>query len=200
MKRTNQFERTDRDITNALLRLMDQKPFEKITVQDIIDEALINRSTFYQHFSDKYAILERLQERLIGGLTERVDEIVAGGSRDFDKINAAFFDYCSDKLTTLSKITSVRSENLDMEGRMKTLFAGYIQKSGARLTELEAELLAGMMVSYFVGQIRRGGNMHDMSTELFKTWIDMSLFFLRLDNKPDAEKRLIGLIQELHGV
>lgn len=37
MKRTNQFERTDRDITNALLALMDKKTFEKITVQDILE-------------------------------------------------------------------------------------------------------------------------------------------------------------------
>ena len=44
MKRVNQFERTDRDITNALLSVMERKPFEKITVQDILKEAMINRS------------------------------------------------------------------------------------------------------------------------------------------------------------
>ena len=59
MKRIKQFERTDRDITNALLLLLEKNRFEKITVAQIIEEAGINRSTFYQHFSDKYEIVER---------------------------------------------------------------------------------------------------------------------------------------------
>lgn len=62
MKRIKQFERTDRDNTNALLLLLEKNRFEKITVAQIIEEAGINRSTFYQHFSDKYEIVERLQD------------------------------------------------------------------------------------------------------------------------------------------
>ena len=44
MKRIKQFERTDRDITNALLLLLEKNRFEKITVAQIIEEAGINRS------------------------------------------------------------------------------------------------------------------------------------------------------------
>ena len=36
MKRIKQFERTDRDITNALLLLLEKNRFEKITVVQII--------------------------------------------------------------------------------------------------------------------------------------------------------------------
>lgn len=69
-EKTKQFERTDRDITNALLLLLEKNRFEKITVAQIIEEAGINRSTFYQHFSDKYEIVERLQAKYL-------DEFVA---------------------------------------------------------------------------------------------------------------------------
>ena len=34
------------------------KDFQSITVQDIADRAMINRATFYDHFVDKYALLE----------------------------------------------------------------------------------------------------------------------------------------------
>lgn len=96
MKRVNQFERTDRDITNALLSVMERKSFEKITVQDILDEAMINRSTFYQHFTDKFAILERLQERYIGGITERMDTVMKEENWDLGAINQVFCTYINE--------------------------------------------------------------------------------------------------------
>ncbi|WP_431091281.1 TetR/AcrR family transcriptional regulator [Paenibacillus sp. 8b26] len=37
---------------------MQQKTFTKITVTDIINEAKINRSTFYKYYKDKYDLRE----------------------------------------------------------------------------------------------------------------------------------------------
>lgn len=61
-KKSPQFLRTDKAITNALIHLLKDKPFEKITVQDILDETPVTRATFYAHFQDKYEIAERMQE------------------------------------------------------------------------------------------------------------------------------------------
>lgn len=41
----------------ALEELMKNKPFEEIKVSDICTMALVNRSTFYAHYSDKYELL-----------------------------------------------------------------------------------------------------------------------------------------------
>jgi len=38
---------------DALVELMQEKPFDSITVQDVLDRAHVGRSTFYSHFSDK---------------------------------------------------------------------------------------------------------------------------------------------------
>lgn len=46
--------RRSRDaLGNALVALMQEKPFEDITVQDVLDRAGVSRSTFYQHYRDK---------------------------------------------------------------------------------------------------------------------------------------------------
>lgn len=41
----------------AFIDLVGQNGFEKITVNDICDKALVSRSTFYNHFEDKYHLL-----------------------------------------------------------------------------------------------------------------------------------------------
>ncbi|HAF27277.1 MAG TPA: TetR family transcriptional regulator [Lachnospiraceae bacterium] len=40
--------------------LVMEKPFEKITVSDITDGAGVIRTTFYNHFHDKYEVIERI--------------------------------------------------------------------------------------------------------------------------------------------
>src|SRR5882724_5991240 len=43
-----------RDILgDALVALMQEKPFESITVQHVLDRAGVSRSTFYEHYEDK---------------------------------------------------------------------------------------------------------------------------------------------------
>jgi AcrR family transcriptional regulator len=45
--------RTRNLLGNALVRLMQEKPWQEITVQQVLDRAEVSRSTFYTHYSDK---------------------------------------------------------------------------------------------------------------------------------------------------
>lgn len=49
-------------LSNALLSLMREKPYEKISIQDIVRRAYVSRTTFYNHFSDKDDIIRCLLE------------------------------------------------------------------------------------------------------------------------------------------
>src|SRR5688572_8493663 len=63
MKREDKVEndrrslRTRRLLGHALIELMQEKRYDKITVQDIIDRADVGRSTFYAHYLDKEDLL-----------------------------------------------------------------------------------------------------------------------------------------------
>ena len=52
--------KTRRSLEHALLSLMDVKSFEDITITDIVKEAGINRSSFYNHFSSKQELIESI--------------------------------------------------------------------------------------------------------------------------------------------
>jgi AcrR family transcriptional regulator len=45
-------------LQQALEKLLDTKEFEAISVQEIADAATVNRATFYDHYADKFALLE----------------------------------------------------------------------------------------------------------------------------------------------
>lgn len=49
--------RTRDALGDALIALMQEKPFDTITVQDVLDRAHVSRSTFYSHYSDKADLL-----------------------------------------------------------------------------------------------------------------------------------------------
>jgi AcrR family transcriptional regulator len=52
--------RSRRMLMDALVRLLTQKDFEDISVQEIADEATLNRATFYLHYPDKNALLQAM--------------------------------------------------------------------------------------------------------------------------------------------
>ena len=77
-KRMDARVRRTRDaLGDALVALMQEKPFDTITVQDVLDRAKVGRSTFYAHFSDKDDLLmsdaEEFFESLSNVLSVRGD-------------------------------------------------------------------------------------------------------------------------------
>lgn len=52
--------RSRRMLMDSLLRLLKKKEFEDISVQEIADEAALNRATFYLHYPDKNSLLQAM--------------------------------------------------------------------------------------------------------------------------------------------
>lgn len=61
-----------RVIENAMILLLQRKEFSKITIQDICQEALVSRSTFYAHYLDKYDLLEKIVDKYFSVLQELI--------------------------------------------------------------------------------------------------------------------------------
>ena len=57
--------RTDRAIEQAFMELRAQKPLEKIKVKELCDLACINKSTFYAHYQDIYALANAMEDEMV---------------------------------------------------------------------------------------------------------------------------------------
>ena len=51
-------KKTKETIIDAFWQLLEEKPFNKITVQNIVERCHLNRNTFYYHFQDIYDLVE----------------------------------------------------------------------------------------------------------------------------------------------
>ncbi len=57
-KQDLRIRKTHKALKGALLSLLSQRRFDKITVNDLCEEAVVSRTAFYAHFEDKYALLK----------------------------------------------------------------------------------------------------------------------------------------------
>ena len=64
--------KTEQAIKNAFTLLRSKKELEKITVKEICAEARINKSTFYSHYTDIYALSDTLEEEVVDSITKGV--------------------------------------------------------------------------------------------------------------------------------
>ena len=56
---------TQKAIRDAFLKLLNDKPIQKITVKELCLEAGINRATFYSHYKNPAALLESIEDDLL---------------------------------------------------------------------------------------------------------------------------------------
>jgi AcrR family transcriptional regulator len=53
-------QRTRQVLWQAFLKIMQEKGFTAVSIQEITERANVHRGTFYAHFADKYALLEAI--------------------------------------------------------------------------------------------------------------------------------------------
>lgn len=80
-KQTQGARRTLRAFSNALVALLEQKPFESIQVNELCQACMIPKSTFYNYFDDKYDLLNYLFQRWEEQIYPEVSQIGAPSQR-----------------------------------------------------------------------------------------------------------------------
>ena len=65
--------RTRRLLKESLLELMKQKSFWEISARDVTDNADMNRSTFYLHYTDTAQILQSVEGDMLAEAQKLID-------------------------------------------------------------------------------------------------------------------------------
>ncbi len=73
-KEDRRSQRTRRLLHRAVMSLMQEKRYDSITVQDIIDRADVGRSTFYAHYQDKEDLINSSLKEILDELGQHLDD------------------------------------------------------------------------------------------------------------------------------
>lgn len=125
-------EKTEKAIKNAFIELRAKKPLEKITVKELCELALINKSTFYSHYEDIYALSEAMEQETVESIIGSIDHL-----KDYTTDNSDAFtrELC---LAFMSQISLI-----------KILFSGRGQSHlGIRLDKALKEVISRKYPEY----------------------------------------------------
>lgn len=152
-KNTASYRRMDKVILNAFIELSTEMPFESITVQKIVDAALISRYTFYMHFHDKYEVAERIQDDLYQEFTRLISQeipaINAANAAAPDRqqmMDVTILEFYKKHFAPAQSIINIHTETIDFSGRIKAFLAENYKSRfpDHESLELEARLYANM--------------------------------------------------------
>ena len=129
-------------ICGAVLRLLEEKPFERITVTDVQRTSTVSRSTFYHNFDRLEDVLELLCDRGFAGLfaQQRLHP-------ERESLPVAVFRYWFDHSTVLEALVQIH--------RADILFSSF-RRCAAGLDELRQLVEDEAQYDYFVTLITSG--------------------------------------------
>lgn len=130
-RRTTRPSGDDRElaILTTLERLLEERPFPEISVDDLAKGAGLSRPTFYFYFPSKDAVLQTLLDRVIGDADRQADAALGGGDKAVDPagvwraINALFEGFGARRAVMLAG-HAARANNPEMQA----MWSRFMQK------------------------------------------------------------------------
>lgn len=127
-------------LMEALLRLLTRKEFDNISIQEIADEATLNRATFYLHYPDKNALLQAMT-------AARFRDLIARRGLSFTNCDGALRAIALGVCDYLAETTGCPSQlaKMPLEGSIIPVVEGMFQEGAAHhamLPGTDPQLLA----------------------------------------------------------
>lgn len=123
--------KTKKVIYESLETLMKDHPFEEIKVSDICEKAMINRSTFYAHYTDKYELLSEFINTLKNNLTIELNknENIKNTKEYYLEMIRLFLEHLEERKDTYYAIMINNQNSITMDILYDTIYKDIIKQN-----------------------------------------------------------------------
>jgi AcrR family transcriptional regulator len=180
----NKKEKTNSLIQKNLLSLLETKKLAKITIDNICEKSNIRRSTFYNHYHDKYHVLEEINSDICCTINNYLK--IRFSIKKIDTILCEIIESL-DKETFLTMI-KIQEENVnlgrDLREVIKKRFNDYITENKI-LTKIDVsesfleELFASIALTFVETSIREGNTL--ANAKLINNLYEVVLTYYNID-------------------
>jgi AcrR family transcriptional regulator len=140
--------RTRQMLFQAFQDLLREKTFDQISVHDIAERSTLNRATFYDHFTDKFALLEAMiGERFSTLIAERMPGAEGTCENSLRQLILAACDFLAETSSGCQK--HQRQFEPLVESRVKAVLRQYLIE-GLRSHQAQDAELKATMVSWAI--------------------------------------------------
>ncbi|MBQ7131665.1 MAG: TetR/AcrR family transcriptional regulator [Oscillospiraceae bacterium] len=146
--------KTRKAIFQAFRSLLEKKRYDHITVQEIIDEADVGRSTFYAHFETKDLLLDAMCEELFYHMFEHDPCPWVGRDADLEGKLAHILWHIRDSKNDLSGILLSDSGDLFMRYFKSHLRVVFEQHMGFFKVDVPCDFLLNHLVGSFAETVQ----------------------------------------------
>ena len=154
MKTDLRIIKTNNTLYDALINLLKEKTFEEIKVSDICQKALVNRSTFYTHFNDKYELFMSLINSLKESLQTELKSIEETNLKDYYlKMIEVFLNHIEGKEQIYKSILINNRSSIIMDMIYDTITEDINQK----VTKNDKDVPNEIFTAYYLGAIVNTG-------------------------------------------
>lgn len=109
-------KRTHKLLCNSLFELLQKKSFEEIKLNEICKRSMVHKTTFYNHFSDKYDLLKYALTEL---QKELVDEINSNDKEDiieyYCMIAKIYMKHIKENYKLYSSLITYNKDSISMD-------------------------------------------------------------------------------------
>ncbi|MCH4568631.1 TetR/AcrR family transcriptional regulator [Bacillus sp. ES1-5] len=114
--------KTKKNISEALIILLNEKDFNQITIKDICSRSLISKSTFYSHFVDKYDLMEKIVNKYAVFFKNEVKlRFKSGNQGNVAQVLEMIMDQISANKTEIATLLNVHVPFADLRVELETI-------------------------------------------------------------------------------
>ncbi|MBR0217502.1 MAG: TetR/AcrR family transcriptional regulator [Clostridia bacterium] len=154
---------TKRLLREGLLRCLEKKPIEKITVHELCEESGINRTTFYHHYQAPIEILHEMACGYAEQLQKIYEEGMKSSPGDYQKAAEACCEYLYGKKEEIKVLFSENAGRHLEKAAINIMDRVLKEKSGRSMAEEERRLFIsasgmaayGLLICWLTEDIRK---------------------------------------------